>query len=153
LTITAYRVCRKQYAATMWSGAGARDYGGRWNSKGVAVVYASESRSLAAMEQLVQMLPRRVLDGFVVASIRFDERQMRALVAARLPRHWREPVAPPSLRRCGDEWIALGESAVLAVPSAVVAGERNYLINPAHPEFAAMIRSKPTPFTFDPRLK
>ena len=41
MIVTAYRITKAAFARTMWSGIGARDYGGRWNSKGVAVVYAA----------------------------------------------------------------------------------------------------------------
>ena len=37
------------------SGTGARMYGGRWNNTGYPVVYASGSRSLAALEFLVHV--------------------------------------------------------------------------------------------------
>lgn len=150
--ITAYRMCRKDYAAVVWSGAGARDHGARWNSKGVAVVYASQSIALAAMEQLVHLIPPRVLDGFVVASITFDSKQMDRVESKALPANWSDAVAPVGLRQYGDKWIAAARAPVLAVPSAVIMGEWNYLINPAHPAFAKMTKSSPEPFAHDRRL-
>jgi len=47
-----FRVTRKKYIDDL-SGEGSRLYGGRWNHKGAAVIYTSESISLAAMEVLV----------------------------------------------------------------------------------------------------
>src|SRR5205085_79270 len=131
---------------------GAREFGGRWNSKGVAVVYAAENRSLAAMEQLVHLVKPRVLRGYVIATITFDDSQVRRVDPARLPRRWDASVAPRALRRYGDEWAAAGNYPVLAVPSAVIRGEWNYLLNPVHPDFAGLRKSKPVPFLYDARL-
>jgi RES domain-containing protein len=149
----AYRIAKRRYASTIWSGAGAKERGGRWNSKGVAVVYGSESRSLAAMEQLVHLLPPRLLAGFVISSIEFDEKQVERLVITNLPSGWDRPAPPAALRKIGDEWVARNESVVLVVPSAVVRGEWNYLLNPAHDEFDALRKSAPVQFIFDKRLR
>ncbi|HEY8665339.1 MAG TPA: RES family NAD+ phosphorylase [Tepidisphaeraceae bacterium] len=153
MSIAAWRICDARFAATMWQGAGARDHGGRWSSKSVAIAYASQSRALAAMEQLVHLIPPRLLSGYVVSSITLEEGQVERVDLAVLPPNWREPIAPPALRRFGDQWAAAGRSLALAVPSAVVGGEINYLINPLHPEFAASAKSAPVPYAFDPRLK
>lgn len=51
-----------------YNGEGARRAGGRWNSKGVRVLYMSENRSLAVLEVLVHlsgMLPDKYLLGAV----------------------------------------------------------------------------------------
>jgi len=43
-------------------------------------------------------------------------------------------------------------SAVLAVPSAIIDEETNYLLNPAHSDFAAIRIGNPHDFEFDQRL-
>ena len=48
-----YRLCRASYPP--YDGEGARRAGGRWNSKGVRVVYMSENRSLAILEILAHL--------------------------------------------------------------------------------------------------
>lgn len=152
MTVTTYRICREQHAATIWSGAGSRDFGGRWSSKGVAVVYTAENRSLAALEQLVHLIKPRVLNNYVIASISFDLVRVQRLDPAALPAGWDAPVAPPALRKYGDDWIAAGDYPVLAVPSAIVLQEWNYLLNPAHKEFDSLAKSAPEPFLYDSRL-
>ena len=152
MILTGYRIARAANAASIWSGIGARTYGGRWNSKGVSVVYTAESRSLAAMEQLVHLIKPRALRGFVLASISFDASGIRRIDPAELPAGWDDPVAPAFLKRMGDDWIEAGKDLVLAVPSAVIAGEWNYLLNPAHRGFAGLAKSRPEPFVFDRRL-
>ena len=52
----------------------------------------------------------------------------------------------------GDDWVWAVRSAVLALPSVLISGEPNYLLNPAHPDFKKISIGKPEPFAFDPRL-
>jgi RES domain-containing protein len=73
--------------------------------------------------------------------------------ATDLPRGWKKAVAPKKTKDLGTNWVKSGASAVLSVPSAVVPNERNYLLNPAHPDFKKIRFSAPVPFVFDPRLK
>jgi RES domain-containing protein len=150
--VRAYRICKRKYAETMWSGIGARDYGGRWNSKGVAVVYTAENRSLAALEQLIHLVKPRVLRGYVLSTITFDEDRVERIEVNGLPVGWDDPVTPPVLRAYGDKWVAAGKFPVLAVPSASTRGEWNFLINPAHPEFDGLAKSDPEEFVYDDRL-
>jgi len=53
----AWRIVKAKHAATAFSGEGAAKTGGRWNSRGVPVVYASSTKSLAALETLVHLNP------------------------------------------------------------------------------------------------
>jgi RES domain-containing protein len=151
--VTAYRITRKAYAAAIWSGMGAREYGGRWTPKGLAVVYTAGNRSLAAIEQLVHLVSPRILNGFVIASITFDDANVQRVDPQKLPRGWNHPVAPPGVRRLGEAWFKSGKYAVLAVPSAVIPGEWNFLFNSAHRRFADFERQTPEPFVYDRRLR
>ena len=85
--------------------------------------------------------------GWVVGKNTFQR-----LDPAPLPRSWQDPVAPPELKRLGDEWVAAGQYPALAVPSAVMPGELNYLFNPAHLEFNRFAKSDAEPFVYDVRL-
>ena len=73
-------------------------------------------------------------------------------IADPLPDDWRQLPAPPSTRDLGSRWVAESRSVVLRVPSIVVNGEFNYLLNPRHPDFARLKIGEPLPFSFDPRL-
>jgi hypothetical protein len=53
----------------------------------------------------------------------------------------------------GMSWVKSGTTAVLSVPSVVVPNERNYLLNPAHPDFSKIRFFAPKPFVFDRRLR
>ncbi|MGA9671505.1 MAG: RES family NAD+ phosphorylase, partial [Terracidiphilus sp.] len=54
-----WRLCRERYAGEAFSGHGARLYGGRWNSAGTPMVYASSSLALAAIELFVHLEPNQ----------------------------------------------------------------------------------------------
>lgn len=145
----AWRIVKEKHAATAFSGEGAAMAGGRWNSRGVPVVYASSTLSLAALESLVHLNPP-VLFKYVAFPIEFDAAFVASLAA--LPGDWAiEPPGPLS-KATGDAWVRAGESAVLAVPTVIIPAETNYLLNPAHPDFKKISIGKPRPFAFDRRL-
>ncbi len=132
----AWRITTAKFAKRALSGEGAERYGGRWNPRGLALVYASSSLSLAILELLVQTGAQVVPEE--LRSIRIDiprDVKIRDLPPEVLPDNWRDYPAPASLEMIGREWIELSSSAVLSVPSAVVLEERNYLLNPAHSDF------------------
>jgi RES domain-containing protein len=56
------------------------------------------------------------------------------------------------VQRVGDIWVAGGGSAVLKVPSVIVPDGWNYLLNPAHADFASIVIGPRQPTEFDPRL-
>ena len=76
----------------------------------------------------------------------------REIRAEDLPDNWHRHPAPRELRDLGTRWAEAGETAVLRVPSAVVPGERNYLLNPRHADFGRLAIGPPEPFALDSRL-
>lgn len=135
-----------------FSGEGARLFGGRWNSPGVAVVYLSAHLSLAALEILVHQRPLTPRGKYLAWEIRWDDAQTERLPAKALPPRWRESPPGPASMAIGDEWARAERSLILAVPSTIVPEEENYLLNPAHPDFQRLRIPKPIDFAFDPRL-
>jgi RES domain-containing protein len=152
LSFTAWRITKRKHVKTAFSGSGARKYGGRWNSPGSAVVYSAQTQSLAVLEMLVHMDGPELLQRYVLLGVELEESLVREVGLADLPRNWRADPAPIGLRKIGDEWIAIGASPVLRVPSTLVPAESNFLLNPAHPEFEKLIIGEPIAFDFDQRL-
>lgn len=140
-----YRVCRSKWAAL--DGEGAKRSGGRWNSPGRAIVYMAENVSLAVLENLVHMATQDFPTGYVVVAATIPDGTL-IMRSEELMQMF--PGFPRQL--LGDRWLELGLSAVLSVPSAVVPMERNYLLNPAHPDFTGLEVEPAIPFEFDPRL-
>lgn len=148
----AWRIVKERHAAAALEGEGARLHGGRWNSPGVPVVYASESRALAILEVLAGAGAAAPLDAYVLIGLGFDPGLVSVLGEDALPRDWRRSPPPSSTQRAGDDWVRSGRSAVLRVPSVLVPREFNYLFNPWHPAFASVRIAGPEPLTFDERL-
>jgi RES domain-containing protein len=149
--LEAWRMVREKHVATAFSGEGAAKTGGRWNSRGVAMVYASATRSLAALETLAHLNPH-VMFNYRIIRIEFDESGVERVPLTALPADWKMEPPPLSTRQLGDTWVRSSRSAVLAVPSIIIPDETNYVLNPAHPDFKKILINKPAPFTFDPRL-
>jgi RES domain-containing protein len=151
--LIAYRLCRAAHAATALDGEGARLYGGRWNPKGVRMVYAASSLALGVLESFVHFSSPLLPADYVSVTIEIpDSLPIETWVATTLPADWAQTPAPSSLQAMGKAWIQSGSSAVLRVPSAVVSLEFNVLLNPAHPDSARIRAAPPERFVFDPRL-
>jgi len=150
--LTAWRIVKKRYAGSAFNGEGARLFGGRWNSPGVAVVYVATTRSLAALEMAVHLDRSTVLSSFVLISCEFDERIVTAVAQDTFPAQWRRDPPLPELAQIGDGWARAAQSAALAIPSAIIEQETNFLLNPNHPDFSKIRIGDPEDFEFDPRL-
>ncbi|MEX2081250.1 MAG: RES family NAD+ phosphorylase, partial [Dehalococcoidia bacterium] len=132
--IRCWRLTKRRYAHDALSGEGARLYGGRWNPRGVALVYTSGSQSLAILELLVHLDLEQVPPDMVAIPIDIpDSLAMDTLEPESLPGDWRRYPAPAALARLGADWAESGHAAVLRVPSALVPEEWNYLLSPSHP--------------------
>jgi RES domain-containing protein len=150
--IRAWRLCKRSRVASAFDGRGAAQNPGRWNGSGVEVVYTAESRSLASLEVLVHTEDTQVLAAVTWAMIpvRIDESLIEIMQV--LPVDWRRLPAPLSTREVGTRWVAESRSAVLQVPSIVMDGEFNYILNPRHVDFARLEIGAPLAFSFDLRL-
>ena len=147
-----WRICRRRYAHAAAAGEGIRLYGGRWNSRGVRVVYASTSLALAAVETFVNLEPNlRPGDLVSIEGDIPDHLGIDRLDPDCLPGAWRE-TRDESLWRFGDEWIRTGHTVALFVPSAAIRGEWNILLNPLHPAFPEVRFRNAAPFEFDVRM-
>lgn len=148
----AFRLVRKKYANPL-SGEGASRSGNRWNSKGTALIYCADSRALAMAEVAVHLslglLPRDY--EMVELEIPVDV-SLNQLASANLPVGWNSFPHLLQTQRIGDQFVAASESCVLQVPSAVVPGDFNFLLNPAHPDFDAIQLISRVDFPFDPRI-
>ena len=148
--VTAWRMVPVPHTADAFTGEGARLFGGRWNSAGVALVYCSSTVSLAMLETLVHInphLPRQ----YMLYEVRFDASLVEEFSITKIPSGWdSEPPGPASMS-VGDEWVRAGRSVVLGVPS-VLTREKNYLLNARHKDFRRVKIGPAAPFTYDPRL-
>lgn len=151
-TTRVWRIDQGRYAETAFSGIGAQRDGGRFNSAGTAVVYTADSCALALFEVRVHVPTFRGMRGRVVTEAEIDDDLIETLHIDDLPADWQVRPAPRSTQVLGDTWVVSGRSAVLRVPSVVVPGHVNHVLNPAHPDFARIRIGVPQPLSVDPRL-
>jgi len=147
-----FRLSKSVYANDL-SGRGAEIAGGRWNSKGTAMVYTSESRALCTTEIAVHT-PLGILPlDYVIIAIEIPKTLTVGEISAKeLPEDWKSLPHSYSTQEVGDAFVNAHKFAVLKVPSAVVQGEFNYLLNPAHRDFKKIKVKLIEPFDFDERL-
>lgn len=126
----------------------------RWNSKDVKVIYTSSTRSLACLENIVHRNSRGLNRLFRTMIIEIPAHLKIELINQnKLPSNWQEFRSIPITQKLGDGWIASAKSAILRVPSVIIPGEYNYLLNPAHKDFKKIKYVDNEPFEFDARLK
>ncbi|MFA5816321.1 MAG: RES family NAD+ phosphorylase [Bacteroidales bacterium] len=147
-----FRLSKLAYAADL-SGLGARIAGGRWNSQGVALLYTSESRALCTAEIAVHTGLGLLPADYQLTTIMIpDAAPLSVIDPAKLPPGWRSFPYPSFTRIIGDQFVKENRHLVLKIPSAVVPGDFNYLINPAHPAMDQVKIVKAEAFEFDERL-
>ncbi len=117
------------------------------------MVYASATKSLAVLELLVHLNVGRPLPRLVAFSLDVDDKLLDRLRATQLPGHWRNLRGLLATQRIGDEWLASGRALALAVPSAIVPEESNYLLSPVRPAFGRLRFERSVPLLLDPRLR
>jgi RES domain-containing protein len=151
---TVWRLTPSAFARAL-DGEGASLAGGRWNSRGVPVLYTSSQLSLCVLEVLVNIpahlrddvrtfeaVRLRIPDDAATTEISTSELEVMLSVA--------DPHA--ACRAAGDRWIANGQNLVLAAPSVIIPEELNLMLNPAHPRIGDVAIISSRPFHFDARL-
>jgi RES domain-containing protein len=151
-----WRICRLPYADEGFSGEGARRFGGRWNSRGVRMVYASTSLSLAAIELFVHLEPGQAPRDLVYLSATLPDGEPGRIVRPdELPPDWWSDdtaVSGETTRELGDAWIRSRSSLAIQVPSVPIRVEWNVLLNPLHPRVGELQIDVSRPFVFDARM-
>jgi RES domain-containing protein len=149
---SAWRIVRAARVNSAFTGEGARVYGGRWNSRGTAVIYVSEHESLAALELFVHLTPLSPNGRYLSFRLEWEDKLTEYFPVKSLPTHW--SAEPPTLQtmQIGDDWVRVGKSVALAVPSVLSTSEMNFLLNPKHADFKRIKINQPVEYRFDPRL-
>lgn len=141
------------YTANDLTGAGAKISGGRWNSIGTPLIYSATNIALATIETVVYLRNDGMpFNRFLVRIDVPDTVWASRLVLDPLPGGWDAVPSGMTSRATGDAWAASGSSALLLVPSVCVPDEYNVLINPRHPDVAAITATTIRRWIYDPRF-
>ena len=147
-----YRLSKEKYKTDL-SGIGAEKFGGRWNSKGVRMVYTADSRALAKLEVAVHTALHRIPKNYFLTVIEIPDTSIVTYDVGRLKgKKWKNNPPIKFTQSEGDAFIAANTGLALKVPSAVVEGDFNYVLHPSHPDAALISISSTQKFLFDMRL-
>jgi RES domain-containing protein len=147
-----FRLAKSKFCKDL-SGRGAETAGGRWNSKGTVMVYTGMSRALCTTEIAVHTPLGNIPSDYNLISIEFpDNSSILKLENPKLPKDWKSFPHPNSTQLLGDKFVADAKFLIMQVPSVIVQGEYNYLLNPNHKDFKKVKIIKVEPFVFDERL-
>ena len=145
-----YRITNSHYKDDI-SGTGAKFRGARWNMPGTSMLYTAENISLSALEILVHIGFNNIKNFYHLLAIFIpDDTIIKEINTDKLKPGWYEDEDYTSFM--GTEFIKTNNSLVLKVPSAIIAEEHNFLVNPNHQDFKKIKIKKSKPFTFDERL-
>jgi RES domain-containing protein len=153
MTIRAYRIVKSKHQHTAFNGYGCQFTSGRWHNKMSLVVYCSESPALAALESFVHLQQ----DGKHIKFVSFEVLIPEILAIdvediCTFPKRWRKHPPGAGTKKIGSDWVKSMKSAVLSVPSTIIPANRNYLLNPQHPDIGKISIGAPVPFSFDSRM-
>lgn len=150
---SAWRITKHKHANVAFTGGGAEQNGGRWNSQGTRIVYTASSISLGLLEILAHVGSVSLLSAYVVIRLEFEPGDIAIVELEDLPPGWSSSPPTQGSQSVGDDWVLSNESLILQVPSAIVPMESNFLVNPAHPRFVDLAIGEPIDLPIDPRLR
>jgi RES domain-containing protein len=154
--IRAWRIVKAVYALRSLDGQGARRFGGRWNLPGYPVLYASDSLASALLEVLVHFDSALPMAEYVYTTLELPDESIFPLAAERLPATWPGRASLTQTQALGHENLIEQSRFALAVPSSIVPGASNFVINNAHPDFELwairQLKSQTIPLPIDIRL-
>lgn len=146
-----WRLFPQRFRETAFTGVGGLYAARRWNRLGTPIVYCATSPALAALEFFVNLDPGEAPDELLMVQATFPDRFIETLDQSLLPSDWRE-LNNLDCRDLGSDWAKSSRSLALQVPSVVVEGDSNLLVNPAHADFGKVAVAEAIPFRFDPRM-
>jgi RES domain-containing protein len=146
-----WRVFPRRFRETALTGVGGLYVASRWNHKGSAMVYTASSRALAALEYFVNLDPGEAPAELLMAQATVPDEFVETLDESLLPSDWRE-LNSLVCRDLGSDWARNGRSLGLLVPSVVVEGDSNLIVNPANADCGKVAFAEAIPFRFDPRM-
>lgn len=147
-----YRVGRMKFANDL-TGEGARLFGGRWNNKMVACLYTSESRALAVLEYTVNVNIDDIPRALCIITLEIPDGPIKVLNETDLPGDWKRSPAPSSTKEFGSALLLKAAEPIVKIPSAIIPGEFNFLLNPMHSTSSKFSIIDVVDFIYDLRIK
>lgn len=148
-----WRIYNIRYAVPL-SGEGARLYGGRWNPKGMSLLYLADSPALAMLEILARAPNFQQTRNYRAAEVEIDARHLPSFPPRSLPPGWDAEPASDASQLFGQAQFTVHGRLGFSVPSVAVPLQQNAVLLIGHEEFRDAIRlvRDDIPCPFDRRL-
>lgn len=147
-----YRISSPKYITDL-TGTGSKQYGGRWNEKGISVVYFAESRAMAVMEILMHLRPEELDRDYSLAVFEMPGSEILNIKVEDLPDDWKSEHRAAYLKKIGSEFVRENKYLLMKVPSVILEEEHNYILNPNHRDAEKIKLLEKRVFKFDKRFK
>jgi RES domain-containing protein len=144
----AWRIVPRNFSRM--DGEGSARFPGRWNGPGQRTIYAGGSFAIAMLERLCYAGIGRIPRTDVCLQIDVPDALVETFDRESRP-GWDRPRSSVA-KAFGVRWHAQARCVALRVPSAVTKVDWNLVLNPEHPDFAAVSWKPPQPVRWDPRL-
>lgn len=145
-----YRITSRAYARDL-SGTGAMLFGGRWNPKGVRMLYTSESLSLAVLEVIANLSGGQLSNLLYAVRLELPD-DLPVFEPSNLPLDWQMFPHGAETVSAGQAFIKANKYVCMRVPSAIIPSEYNYLLNPMHELYDRVKYLDANPIMLDKRL-
>jgi RES domain-containing protein len=141
------------------SGKGGVIASGRWHSAGSPIVYLAESPAGALLEHLVHLTASngKLPNSYNLLEVEIPETCTVTAIEPSAPPDWQSVTLDwkdksEVTQQLGDAWLAAHETPLARVPSVILPLTWNLLLNPRHPDAAAVRVVSATQSRFDMRL-
>jgi RES domain-containing protein len=147
--MTVFRITYPEFTKLTASGKAAR-----WNKEGEFVIYSAENIALACLENAVHRSGEGLVGSFRLLTIEIPKKvSIHNISIVNLPIEWTSRRNFDICQDISTSWLNTLKTCVLSVPSVIIPLEKNYLINPQHPDFKYIKLLSVEEFTFDNRIK
>ena len=130
------------------SGEGGVAYPGRWNERGVPIVYCADHPSTALLEILVHLRAANMPETYQLIAIAVPD--TLEISVATPPERWLD--APAATQHIWTNFVGASKGALLRVPSVVMPQASNYLLNPGHADAEGIRIVETWRYPFDSRF-
>jgi RES domain-containing protein len=146
----AYRLALARFGGQLYTSG----ISGRWNRNGETVIYASTSRSLSILENLVHRGKFGMGANFLLFILNIPESFTAQIVTLEnLSSNWSKSNSYSECQKIGSEWYQKSLNPCLVVPSAIIPEESNIVINAKHSQFSMIKIERVYSYSIDDRLK
>ncbi len=151
-----YRINKQPYHQEPLSVVGSHRHGGRWNPKGMGILYTSRTPELALLETLVHLPPLILteLPQLWLSTLRLPDEAGNIfwLDHTKLPAYWKSGTLGETQAILTD-WLQAPFCLAIAVPSVILEMSYNLLLHPQHASFAEVEIVSQSPISLDSRLR